>query len=444
MKYKVLIPFCLLLFVALSWFSLFKGQVSDTSSYKDLVKKAEESFEKELYQQAYGYYEEAFAVKSSKELEDKIIECYKTFDQEQDTTDTFTAYLETINKACQLFPNEEAYWEEAIRTNLEGAKYEAAMDLCKKAEQEKVKSDELEKLEKQVLYSYATGGYACSGFKNEVNGFFITTTGIQNARLSSDAEEYEFMDDIEVGYVGENGIYLGKDPENRIRFIDLQGIIRGKVDLDISEFGVYAEGFCPVKYNESYCYIDLDGNILVDNLMYAGCFQNGKAVIQDAEGKWALIDTSGKVCSQYFDEIKVDYAGRYLFGDNIIVKQDETYKLYNKSLKKEVKNLNATEIDIPVLEGFVAYAADGKWGFVDSKGKVVIEPQYEKAKSFSGGLAAVSENEKWGLINVDNEVVVPYQYYDIGYVSDDGVCYVSDTVDYYQIIHFNFSKEFNQ
>ena len=223
--------------------------------------------------------------------------------------------------------------------------------------------------------------------------------------------------------------------------MDQNGIIQGKVKIEVNDFGIYSEGYCSAKFQDAYCFIDMDGNILIDGLQYAGCFQNGKAVIQDREGRWALIDQEGKICSDYFQDIKTDYAGRYLFGEHVIARKDEKYNLYDDSLKKEVKKLEASDMDIHVREGLAAYCENGKWGFINEEGVVVIKPQYEGAKSFSGGVAGVCENGKWGFINENNQLIVDCQFYDVGYASDAGVCYVSDTVDYYEILKFNFPEE---
>ena len=441
MKYKVLIPILLSAFVIVSWVSLFRGTYEKSDSYHQLLNQGDESYAKGLYQEAYGYYEQAYDINHDKDTEDKILASYQAFYEEQDTDETFSAYLDALYRSCERFPKETAYWENAVQASLDGEEYDSAMELCRKAAEEEVESDRLKELEHKTLYSYRLGGYGCAAFRNAVNGFFVTQTGTRPAFLASDGEDYMILDVTEVGCVGEEGIYLCKDLEGRIQFIDMDGIIRGKVDIDITDFGVYKEGFCSVKYNDQYCFIDLDGNILIEGLQYAGCFQDGKAVIQDQEGRWALIDREGKICSDYFEEIKVDYIGRYLFGDNIIAKKNEVYNIYNSSLDKEVKHLEASSVDIPVSDGLAAYCDNGKWGFIDSEGDIVIEPEYENARSFSGGFAGISQGDRWGFINQDNAVVVECQFYDVGYVSDEGACYVSDTTDYYELLKFNFADE---
>ena len=55
--------------------------------------------------------------------------------------------------------------------------------------------------------------------------------------------------------------------------------------------------------------------------------------------------------------------------------------------------------------------ADGKWGFIDKTGKLVIPCQWKKALWFSEGLAGVQDdNEKWGFIDKIGKVVIPFKW----------------------------------
>ena len=49
-----------------------------------------------------------------------------------------------------------------------------------------------------------------------------------------------------------------------------------------------------------------------------------------------------------------------------------------------------------------AVMKDGKWGFIDADGKVVVDYQYEMAQSFANGMAAVMVGEKWGYIDAED------------------------------------------
>lgn len=56
----------------------------------------------------------------------------------------------------------------------------------------------------------------------------------------------------------------------------------------------------------------------------------------------------------------------------------------------------------------------GKYGFIDFKGKIVIEPQYIDVGEFHNGLAKVKRNKKWGFINYYGEEVIPFVYEGVG------------------------------
>lgn len=95
---------------------------------------------------------------------------------------------------------------------------------------------------------------------------------------------------------------------------------------------------------------------------------------------------------------------------------------------------------MPVLErDFVSrnhgYNNPGIWGFVDTRGKEVIKPQYVFAENFQHGTAIVAKGEwvfdpedfiytaediRWGVIDKNGNVIVPFNYSHIKRVSLDG------------------------
>lgn len=53
--------------------------------------------------------------------------------------------------------------------------------------------------------------------------------------------------------------------------------------------------------------------------------------------------------------------------------------------------------------------ADGRWGFIDKSGRLVIPYQWKKVLWFSEGLAGVQDdNEKWGFIDMTGKVALPF------------------------------------
>ncbi|WP_201624539.1 WG repeat-containing protein [Psychrobacter immobilis] len=61
-------------------------------------------------------------------------------------------------------------------------------------------------------------------------------------------------------------------------------------------------------------------------------------------------------------------------------------------------------------EGLAAVSKNDKYGFIDTKGKVIIEPNYEWASSFSDGLAIVSAEGLYGAIDKQGKTVIPFEY----------------------------------
>ena len=53
--------------------------------------------------------------------------------------------------------------------------------------------------------------------------------------------------------------------------------------------------------------------------------------------------------------------------------------------------------------------ADGRWGFIDKSGRLVLPYQWKKVLWFSEGLAGVQDdNEKWGFIDMTGKVALPF------------------------------------
>ena len=53
---------------------------------------------------------------------------------------------------------------------------------------------------------------------------------------------------------------------------------------------------------------------------------------------------------------------------------------------------------------------DGKFGFIDRAGNIVIDPIYTNAGGFFEGLACVQKGGKYGWIDTDGRMVIPFEY----------------------------------
>ena len=65
---------------------------------------------------------------------------------------------------------------------------------------------------------------------------------------------------------------------------------------------------------------------------------------------------------------------------------------------------------LPFADFLAPVKQDGKWGFINGEGKFIIEPRFEDAFLFSDQSAAVKVGGKWGFINRSGKFLVEPKY----------------------------------
>ncbi len=56
--------------------------------------------------------------------------------------------------------------------------------------------------------------------------------------------------------------------------------------------------------------------------------------------------------------------------------------------------------------GWFLVEKEGKWGYIDTQGEIVVEPRYQNACYFHENLASVKRNGKWTWINKSGEEIM--------------------------------------
>ena len=96
--------------------------------------------------------------------------------------------------------------------------------------------------------------------------------------------------------------------------------------------------------------------------------------------------------------------------------------------------------------------SNSKFGFVDTNGTVVVPPQYDSVYDFSEGLALVQMNHRYGFIDTTGRVVIPLQWQRAGYFYDGlaHVCidincgYIDKTGQVVIPMQFNLANDFSE
>ena len=207
----------------------------------------------------------------------------------------------------------------------------------------------------------------------------------------------------------------------------------------------FREGIAAVelKTDSSYdkIYIDRDGNVLFSAQAlpkvtgsgyastyffgFASNFTGGKAVaarrVNDAtdqrmgsEDAPVILDTQGNILATIPKEYYADENG---FDPNMRVKIKPGGPFHGADLYGLCDDSGnvAVACQYPYLHycengWYLAQDQNGRYGFIDKDGKVMIDFSFEQAMVFSSGLAPVLQNGLWGFINEAGEMVIAPAY----------------------------------
>lgn len=150
-----------------------------------------------------------------------------------------------------------------------------------------------------------------------------------------------------------------------------------------------------------YAFIDRQGNVVIDFLKYnrVGDFWNGFAAVEYG-GLWGTINTKGE------EVIKpaYDYLSSY-FQDGLIKVIIDGKVGFIDTLGKIIIPIEFESAEYP-NDGLIAVKKNGKHGYLNYNGNVAINFIYDYAQPFVNGLAKVKMNNKEGYINRQGEFIV--------------------------------------
>lgn len=141
---------------------------------------------------------------------------------------------------------------------------------------------------------------------------------------------------------------------------------------------------------------------------------DGGILAAKKDGKWGIIDESGAVrISFQFEDAAVNSWGSAFAGGSGAFQYDGKWYLVTTEGQKVFETAFAGMKAPECADGYIAVAnEDGKWGFADRTGNLVIDYQYDDAKSFSDHLAAVKQGDEWVYISESGAVVIDNVFYD--------------------------------
>ena len=169
---------------------------------------------------------------------------------------------------------------------------------------------------------------------------------------------------------------------------------------------------------------DIDCNVYVDNNLIAVVKQNKVEILSLCKGEYwvqcvCLCNPQYKIEQivnlKNHKVLKLEFTE--LFAVNAGIKSNTSMLSYNEEMTYTNKEEHYSVLPLTLYdnvnsfsEGLASVKQNGKYGFIDKKGTVIVPLIYDNVNSFSEGLAIVGQNCKYGLIDKKGNIVLPLIY----------------------------------
>jgi len=325
-------------------------------------------------------------------------------------------------------------YEEACDLLLKYDRFEECAKVLMQARDLSITSEKIEASRQQVRYQNTKYYAMYTEVLPAFNGMFTVKTDTAYTFLDEEGSPsfdgtFTAASSFSEGYAFVKATH--PDGTERSILVDKEGKRQAYLDGVESSSGVgraqNAEGvdvlLLSCKVGEKYTYMDASGKEAFGDYAFAGRFRNNVAAVMVSEGSWKLINGAGQpITDTTFSDVVLNEFDECAPKGIIIAKTGSKYHLYD---------LNAQQIGDFSCDGakafvdeYAAFCSGELWGFVDTTGKVIIQPQYEDAKSFSNRMGAVKTSDGWVFIAPNNEIVIQETFEDVNYLNDKGICFV--------------------
>lgn len=405
-----------------SWYSLINNSGKLTRQYEAYVNNAREKAKVQINVEAINYYNQALQMKDTIELRDEIAQFY--YDAKQDS-----AYIEWCLEMMDKYPYEKQGYERAIRYYCDNRDYYTCYDMIRMSEKREIKSDVIEniKLQTKNLYEISSAKYAetgaytvgyCPVMKND--GYWGYVNAYGSAAVSFMYEKCAVFTS--------SGLAPVYSQRGRWELIDIGGNVRhadteGKNITDVKP--IYSD-LMAVQYDGKYHYCDIDFKEKFGAYDEAGAMNCGVAAVRDGSTWFVINDKGSRVGDNTFDEIVLDDR-TVAFRNNVAFAKNNGKYILIDTKGNQIGTNSWDDVIAFNSDEPAAVKSGNKWGFVNSKGELVVQPTYENARSFSNGFAAVCDLGKWGYIDsTAYEISIECKFEDAGDFSQKGSVFIKD------------------
>lgn len=398
MKKKIIV--ILIGLLIFGWISAISAMLNDPKDYQAHIEKAEELEKKEIYIDAIEEYKEALVYSENNvELLRRLAKDYLMINETSD-------YVSTLKMAIELEEDgsEEAL-DELMQYYIDQNAVEKAVEYIDEYIQQESDVEYVQEWFLKLKGSYKELYCRYDEMLGMYNDYMVVKSGEYYSITDASGSRLLDVEYTELTPFFSNGYARTRNEKGNVIYIDTDGLTRVVPDEKYKNLGILNDSRIAASLEGKYGYLDESGTPLTEFKWDAiTAFNEVGAACKD--GKWAIIDSKGKEKTEYlYDKIVTDEYEIACLQSRLFVQIGETYKLINNK-GKEISSEKYDDAKVFSEDGYAAVCKEGKWGFVDIDGKLVIDYQYDDALSFSNGYAAVCIDDMWGYIDTENHLII--------------------------------------
>lgn len=193
-------------------------------------------------------------------------------------------------------------------------------------------------------------------------------------------------------------------PQNgRWGYIDSSGTL--VVEPQFRRAYPFYNGLALVETDSGFGYIRPNGEFAIDPRFEDAWHFTGNVAPVQIGGEWSVIDTTGKaVADPPFDPRRVSYVDADY--------EPRNYPLMHSGGLYGYRDRGGDVVVDPRYEkawyftgGLARVRVDSLWGYIDSTGTMIIDPAFDLAWDFKGGVALVMVDGRYGYINRSGDFI---------------------------------------
>ena len=435
-RYQVIMPLALPIALAASVYYTVDQRMAAANEYRGYLQAAEQYAQHDLLDKAVASYQKALELNPTADTYLAVGNLYLEYEKYNDAAEWYSGEL------LENCPEDIRTYEFGIRTELAQENIREAFQVYDEAQDRGMEADALQEWMQPVWYSFElvgdyddVAGFSESGLaavRREDKWGYINTSGNRVLNYSyTQAGPFGNLAPVVDG----NGEACFVDTSGNKQMTTTYFLEKDPDFGQIRQFGAVGDNVVPAYNGKVWNYYD--GSTYekkAGGYAQATGMSNGVAAVSQDGKTWALLSADGQQLTDFvFEEVLADDTGAICRSDAIIVRQDGSYHLVDRTGQPIG---SATYEEACAFQGgsLAAVKKAGHWLLVSPTGEEREVGYFQQLQSVSGGVAAARSDGKWGYIDGSGNWVIEPQFEEVKGLQSTGVAFVKPVDGKWQLL----------